>query len=332
MTGAAEAGFDADPDVAIGRLAERYGGELRRHCYRMLGSVQDAEDVLQETLVAAWRGLDGFEGRSSPRTWLYRIATNRCLNALRDASRRPSGRPFDPPFSAPVPTRLVETGRLGPLPDALLEGLRDDAPGPERRYEAKESVALVFVAALQQLPPGQRAALVVRDVLGFSTAEAAVVLVTTEAAVKSALQRGRAALPRCVPDPSAGGAVTPAAPGTDDRLARRFAEAFAADDVDGVLALLTDDAWLVMPPSPLAYQGEAAIASFLRASCAWRAGRPFHLAPVGVNAQRAFALSWSSHVADAPAPVGVIALTMRDDRIAVLTRFVDPGVRGVVGA
>ena len=237
----------AGHEMSIGDLAERYGPELRVHCYRMLGSVHDAEDVVQETLVAAWRGLASFEGRSSVRTWLYRIATNRCL-----------------------------------------------------------------------------AALLLRDVLGFSTAESAAVLGTTEGSVKSAVQRARAALVHCVPTPTAG---VPAPASTEAaQLARRFAEAFEADDIDGVLALLTDDAWLVMPPSPLAYQGPVAIASFLHASRAWRAGRRFRLDPVRVNAQPAFALGVARGDADGVDPAGVIALTVRTDGISVVTRFVDPSV------
>jgi RNA polymerase sigma-70 factor (TIGR02960 family) len=314
----------AGHEMSIGDLAERYGPELRVHCYRMLGSVHDAEDVVQETLVAAWRGLASFEGRSSVRTWLYRIATNRCLNARRDASRRPSAQPTEPPFPAPAPTRTVAPDRLEPLPDELLNGIPDNAPGPDVRYEAKESVALAFVSALQQLPPRQRAALLLRDVLGFSTAESAAVLGTTEGSVKSAVQRARAALVHCVPTPTAG---VPAPASTEAaQLARRFAEAFEADDIDGVLALLTDDAWLVMPQSPLAYQGPVAIASFLHASRAWRAGRRFRLDPVRVNAQPAFALGVARGDADGIDPAGVIALTVRTDGISVVTRFVDPSV------
>lgn len=313
---------ERDADAFIAELADRYGAELRAHCYRMLGAVQDAEDVLQETLLAAWRGLDGFEGRSSLRTWLYRIATNRCLNALRDAARRPRTQPIDPPFPAPRPTRAFEAGHLEPLPDALLDGVPDGGPGPEARYDAKEGVALVFVAALQQLPPGQRAALVVRDVLGFPTAEAAVVLETTEASVKSALQRARAALGDCTPDPTASAPV--ASSSAEAALAERFAEAFTDDDVDGVLALLTDDAWLVMPPSPLAYRGRAAIGSFLRASNAFRAGRRFRLEALGANGQPGFAM-WVDREAQAGVdPAGMVVLTVREDGISVITRFVEP--------
>src|SRR5689334_21799065 len=150
---------------AFGELVEPYRRELQFHCYRILGSVQDAEDLLQETLLAAWRGLDGFEGRASVRSWLYRIATNRCLNALRDAGRRPKEVP--PMAEPPRPTRLTEPVWLEPYPDALREGVADASPGPEARYETRETIGLAFVVALQHLPPNQRVALVLRDALGF---------------------------------------------------------------------------------------------------------------------------------------------------------------------
>jgi RNA polymerase sigma-70 factor (TIGR02960 family) len=173
---------------AFRELTEPYRRELQLHCYRILGSVQDAEDVLQETLLAAWRGLGRFEERASVRAWLYRIATNRCLNALRDTGRRPQ-RVRLPPFEAPEPTRRTEPTWYEPYPDALLEDLPDTAPGPEARYETRESLALAFVAGLQRLPPRQRAVLVLRDVLGFRAAEAAGMLDSSEVAVNSALQR-----------------------------------------------------------------------------------------------------------------------------------------------
>src|SRR5262249_19651559 len=162
---------------AFRELVDPYRAELQLHCYRILGSLQDAEDQVQETLLAAWRGLSGFEGRASVRAWLYRIATNRCLNALRDRKRRPRE----------VPSR-AEPVWLDPSPDVLLEGLADAAQGPEARYETREAVGLAFVAALQHLPPRQRAALVLRDVLGFHTAEVAEMLDSSEASVKGALQ------------------------------------------------------------------------------------------------------------------------------------------------
>src|SRR5437763_8386858 len=161
----------AGDEEAFRELTDPYRRELQLHCYRILGSAQDAEDQLQETLLAAWRGLESFEGRASLRAWLYRIATNRCLNALRDRKRRPQEVPSM--VEPPEPTRMAEPTWLEPYPDALLEGLADTAPGPAARYEIRESVGLAFVAALQHLPPRQRVALVLRDVLGFDTSEAA---------------------------------------------------------------------------------------------------------------------------------------------------------------
>src|SRR5579864_2849284 len=187
---------------AFGQLIEPYRRELQVHCYRILGSVQDAEDALQETLLAAWRGLNGFEGRSSVRTWLYKVATSRCLNVLRSGRRRGlaggAEREVAPPpgVDLPLPTRLGEVVWLEPYPDLLLEGLADSAPGPEARYEASEAISLAFVTALQLLPPRQRAVLVLRDVLGFHAEEVAGILQTTVESVTSALKRARASTAR----------------------------------------------------------------------------------------------------------------------------------------
>jgi RNA polymerase sigma-70 factor (TIGR02960 family) len=312
----------AGDEDAFRELTDPYRRELQLHCYRMLGSVQDAEDMLQETLLAAWRGLDRFEGRASLRAWLYRIATNRCRNALRDAGRRPPAPPL-PPFQPPEPTRWGEPTWLEPYPDALLEAIPDAAPGPEARYQLREAVELAFVAGLQRLPQHQRAALVLRDVLGFDTAQAAVLLDSTQATVKASLQRARAALEARRPDPDRRRAPAPRSAREAD-LTRRFAEAFAADDVDGVVALLTRDAWLTMPPATQQYQGAAAIASFLRASAAWRGGRGFRL--LRANTQPAFAC----YLPDAEGPgaqaAGLVVLTLEGGRIAAITRFLDSRV------
>ncbi len=195
----------AADEFAFRELVEPYRRELHLHCYRLLGSLQDAEDIVQETLLAAWRGLSRFEERASLRTWLYRIATNRCLNALRDRRRRPREVPSMP--EPPSPTRMAEPMWLDPYPDALLEGLADSAPGPEASYESREALGLAFAAGLQHLPPRQRAALVLREVLGFRTAEVADMLETSEASVKGALQRARATL-----DARASGGRTRAGP------------------------------------------------------------------------------------------------------------------------
>jgi len=273
-----------------------YRRELLAHCYRMLGSVQDAEDLVQETFLAAWRGLDGFEGRASLRTWLYRIATNRCLNALRDASRRPDE--VELPENPPEPTRVGEVLWLQPLPD--------------EQYETREAVGLAFVTGLQHLPPTQRAALVLKDVLGFRAAEVADMLETTPAAVNSGLQRARASLEERVPSPDR--APAPRSP-AERAIVTRFADAFQAGDVDTIVTLLTDDAWLTMPPAPLEYQGRRAIGAFLTNRADHR-GTPLRLVATRANGQPAFACSLPSGE-----PYGMLVVTLRGDRISAMTWF-----------
>ena len=299
---------DAD---AFRDLTEPHRRELHLHCYRLLGSLTDADDLLQETLIAAWRGLAGFEQRASLRTWLYRIATNRCLNALRDAARRAPPEPV-PPFRPPEPTRRDEVTWLQPYPDTLLQ--------PEARYEARESVELAFVVALQRLPPRQAAMLVLRDVLDFPAAEVAGLLGTTETAVKGGLQRARAALRT--------GAARPPAPGSaaERRVTGRFAEAFLACDVDQLVALLTDDAWLSMPPAPHRYEGRPAVAAFLRESLNHQAGRRVALVATRANTQPAFGAYLAEPAAATTGPAGVIVLTLAGDRIGGLTRFHTAGL------
>ncbi|MFD1148994.1 sigma-70 family RNA polymerase sigma factor [Saccharothrix hoggarensis] len=310
-------------------LVEPYRRELHVHCYRILGSVQDAEDLVQETLLAAWRGIGGYEERASVRTWLYRIATNRCLNALRAGSRRPPEHPaYHPEVPLPEPShRRGEPSWLEPYPEVLLEDVADDVPGPEARHETRESISLAFLAALQQLPPRQRAVLVLRDVLGFRAAEVADILDTTENAVTSALTRARGALSREVP-------VRESAPLPDSPRERRivadFVRAFESGDVDAVIALLTDDAWLTMPPLPLVYQGLDDVRHFL-ATVALRPGRRHRLIPTRANGQPAFAC----YVRDPRTPIlrahGVLVLTLTGDRITAVTRFVDNSLLAAFG-
>jgi RNA polymerase sigma-70 factor (ECF subfamily) len=308
----AQAG-DAD---AFRELTEPYQRELRVHCYRILGSLTDAEDVLQETLIAAWRGLDRFERRASVRGWLYRIATNRCLNALRDAGRRIPTEPV-PPFRPPEPSLRGEVTWLQPYPDSLLDQIPDAAPGPEARYQMRETVELAFVAALQRMPPRQAATLVLRDVLGYPTAEVAEMLDTTETAVKGALQRARATL-----DSTPARQPAPPPDSTVEReVVRRFADAFVAADLDGLLGLLTDDAWLSMPPAPHEYHGVPAIAEFLRASWAYRGDRLVHLLPARANTQPALACYITDPGTIGARPGGLIVLTLTGDRIGAVTRF-----------
>ena len=300
---------------AFRELTDPYRRELQVHCYRMLGSLTDAEDLLQETLLAAWRGLADFQERASVRTWLYRIATNRCLNALRGAGRRIPTEPV-PPFQPPEPSRRGEITWLQPYPDALLEAIADPAPGPEARYQATEAVELAFVAGLQRMPPRQAAALVLRDVLGFATDEVAGMLGTSHTAVKGALQRARAALDRA----RAGQAPRPGS-ATEHDLARRFADAYVAADLTRIVALLTDDAWLSMPPAPHEYHGIDAITAFLRASLDYRGHRRVHLLPARANTQPAFGSYLADPAEPAGNPAGLFVLTMAGDRIQAITRF-----------
>jgi RNA polymerase sigma-70 factor (TIGR02960 family) len=307
----------AGDEEAFRELTEPIRRELQVHCYRILGSVQDAEDVVQETLLAAWRGLEGFEGRASVRSWLYRIATNRCLNALRDRTRRPQEGPSM--VEPPEPTRRAEPIWLEPYPDSLLEGLADPALAPDARYEARESVGIAFISALQLLPPRQRAALVLRDVLGFRTTEVAEMLDSSEPSVKGALQRARATLDERMPPGGRDRAPAPRSP-RELELVARFGAAVEGGDMEGVVSLLTDDAWLTMPPEPYEYQGPFAIARFLH-DRADRRGSPLRLVPTRANGQPAF----GCYLPDAQAPIarayGIMVLTLTDDRISAITWF-----------
>jgi RNA polymerase sigma-70 factor (TIGR02960 family) len=318
MTASALTQARAGDERAFRDLTDPYRRELQLHCYRILGSLQDAEDALQETLLSAWRGLDGFEERASLRAWLYSIATNRCLNTLRDGARRPQEiRPLT--FQPPAPTRHGELPWLEPYPDALLDGLPDAAPGPEARYETRETVALAFVTALQRLPPRQRAVLVLRDVLGYRSAEVASMLDTTEVSVNSALQRARATLEAAAP-PRRDRAPLPRS-AAERELVGRFADAFEHGRVEQIVELLTEDAWVTMPPEPFEYQGLDAIAEFFTHAFAARSARTHRLVPTRANGQPAF----GHYIGDAQAPVvhavGVIVLELEVDRIAHLIRF-----------
>jgi RNA polymerase sigma-70 factor (ECF subfamily) len=309
-------------EAAFRELVEPYRNELQFHCYRILGSVQDAEDLLQETLLAAWRGLDRFEERASVRSWLYRIATNRCLNALRDAGRRPKEVP--PMAEPPEPTRLTEPIWLQPYPGALLEGMPDASAGPEARYETRETIGLAFVAALQHLPPRQRAALVLRDVLGFRTAEVADMLETTETSVKGALQRARATLEARMPAGARDRVPLPDS-AKERELVRRFTDAAEQGDIDAIVSLLTDDAWLTMPPEPYEYHGRSAIAAFLR-DRAIRRGVPLRLVPTRANGQPAFGCYLPDSQAAIMHAYGLLVLTLDAERISAITWFVDRSV------
>ena len=301
---------------AFRQLIEPHRRELQVHCYRMLGSFQDAEDALQDTLLTAVQGLEGFEGRSSLRTWLYRIATNRCLNARRSTSRRPAKEWDVPGVEPPEPTRLGEVVWLEPFPDALLQGAIDVPPGPEARYEKTESISLAFVTALQVLPPRQLAVLVLRDVLGFHANEVAEMLESTVESVNSALKRARASLQRRrlahrEPPPASG------AP-SEDEVVAKFVSAYQSADLDALVALLTDKVFISMPPMPFEYEGRDLAARFF--SSIFRAGRRFDLVPTRANGQPAFGAYLRAPTGICHG-VGLFVLTLSGDRICALTRF-----------
>ena len=307
-------GGDVD---AFRALTEPYRRELQVHCYRMLGSFQDAEDALQDTLLSAWQAVDGFEGRASIRTWLYRIATNRCLNARRSASRRPAKAWDVPGVQPPEPTQLGEVVWLEPFPDALLEDAPGALPGPDAQVERTESISLGFVTALQLLPPRQVAVVILREVLGFQAAEVAEMLDTTVESVTSALKRARATLQERQ-SPSRAAAPPPAHSVAEDAMVAKFVRAYQAADVDAVVALLTDDVFMSMPPIPFEYQGRDVVARFCE--LIFRAGRRFDLVPTRANGQPAFG-SYLRGPNGVSHGVGLVTITLAGDRIRALSRF-----------
>jgi RNA polymerase sigma-70 factor (ECF subfamily) len=303
---------------AFRELTEPYRRELQVHCYRMLGSFQDAEDAVQDTLLAAWQGLGGFQERASLRTWLYRIATNRCLNALRAASRRPAREWDIPGVEPPEPTRLGEVVWLEPYPDTLLEGGISVPPGPEARYEQAEAISLAFVTALQLLPPRQVAVLILRDVLGFHASEVAGMLDSTTGSVNSALKRARASLQQRLA--AVAGREPPPATGspTEEALVARFTTAWESADLDALVGLLTDDVFMSMPPLPLEYEGRDVVVRF----CAglFGGGRRFDLVQARANGQPAFGAYLRAPTGTRHG-VGLYVLTLAGDRICAMTRF-----------
>lgn len=320
MLGAARAGDQA----AFGRLAEPFRRPLHAHCYRMLSSVPDAEDAVQETLLRAWRNLSQFEGRSSLRSWLYSIATNICLRMI---ERRPGrvlpidyGQPADPhdPFGEP----LVESTWIEPYAHDRL-GLQDALAGPEARYELRESIELSFIAALQHLPPRQRAVLILREVLGLSGGEVAEALETTPAAVYSALQRAHEIVDRRLPDRSQQATLRSLG---DDRLREvvsRYVMAWERSDIDAIIAMLTEDAVLAMPPIPTWYRGHDGVAAALgrgplNGELRWR------MTPTYMNGQLAFRASLWDPAGQAFTPHSVAVLTLRGAEIEQICAFHDP--------
>jgi RNA polymerase sigma-70 factor (ECF subfamily) len=307
----------AGDEVAFSQLVDPYRRELQVHCYRILGSVQDAEDQVQETLLAAWQSLDDFAGRASIRTWLYRIATNRCLNALRSTRRRA---PLTvPPTTAerPEPTRTAPVIWLEPCPDVLLDGVADSTPGPEARYEAKEAISLAFVTALQLLPPRQRAALVLCDVVGFPAKDVSRMLQSSPGSVASALKRARATLQGQLSAPQ----QPPPEPNSpiEQAIVARFTNAYEAGDVAALISLCTDDVVLTTPLAAGEYQGRHMAARLLAA--VFRPGRTFRLIATRANRQPAFGV----YVRDPHAAIahanGLLVLTLTGGQISAMTRF-----------
>ena len=306
---------------AFRELTEPYRRELQVHIYRIVGSAQDAEDLLQETFLAAWRGLGQFEERASVRAWLYRIATNRSLDALRSSRRRPEEERMP---QMPEPTRWNEPTWLEPYADVLLDGVADEAPGPEARYETKEAIALAFVVGLQHLPPQQRAVLVLRDVLGYRAGEVAEMLATSEASVNNLLRRARAAFETRLPATGRERAPLPNSKLERD-IVGRFAETVENGDIDGMVALLAEDAWVTMPPLPHAYQGHDAIGAFLRGS-AERRGAPMRLVATRANTQPAFGCYLPVPDTDVARAYALFVLTLAGDHISAITWFADSSV------
>jgi RNA polymerase sigma-70 factor (ECF subfamily) len=304
---------------AFRELTEPHRRELQVHCYRMLGSLQDAEDALQDTLLAAWQGLRGFEGRASMRTWLYRIATNRCLNALRSATRRAAKEWDIPEVEPPEPTGLGEVVWLEPYPDALLEGAINVPLGPEARYEQTEAISLAFVTALQVLPARQRAVLILREVLGYHANEVADMLDSTVESVNSALKRARASLQRRLPP--TGERELPPAPDSpaEQALVARFVRAYQSGDVDALVALLTADVLVSMPPIPLEYRGRDVVGRFLASLI--RQGRIYDLVPTRANGQLAFGAYLRAPAGGIRHGTGLLVLTLTGGRICAITRF-----------
>jgi len=306
---------------AFGRLVGPYRVELHAHCYRMLGSVPDAEDALQDALLSAWRGLPRFEGRSSLRSWLYKIATNACLKAIERRPRRvlpidyaPAADPHDGP-AEPV----TESVWLEPYPDEGL-GLESGLLGPDARYEQREGIELAFTAALQHLPARQRAVLILRDVLGFSARETADALETTSVSVDSALQRAHKSVDERLPKQTQQATLRSLGDQALGEVVDRYVAAWERNDVDAVVAMLTEDARMTMPPLPSWYSGREAIAGFLRG---WPLSdeKRWRLVPTSANAQPAFGgYLWDEGTQTFRAH-SVEVLTLRGTRIEEVTAF-----------
>jgi RNA polymerase sigma-70 factor, ECF subfamily len=309
-------------EAAFRRLVERHRKELQAHCYRMLGSVEDAEDAVQNTLFRAWRGLTAFEGRSSLRSWLYAIATNTCLDLVARRGKRvlPSeyGPAADPDDEREQP--LIESASIQPYPDEAM-GLEAGFAAPAARYERREAVELAFIAALQHLPPRQRAVLILRDVLGFSAREVAESLGTTVGSVSGALHRARRAVEQRSPEESQQATLRALGDRGTREVVELYVEAWERGDVDAIVAMLVEDATMSMPPIALWYGGRDAIAAFL---IKWALKDRWRLLPVRANGQLAFGTySWDAE-RGSYVGTGVDLVTLRGAQVEAITAFVEP--------
>ena len=323
-----DAGLAIVDDRAFEDLVEKHRPELQFHCYRMLGSVQESEDLVQESLLRAWKSREAFEGRSSIRTWLYSIATHVCLDALRRRSRRilvtAYGPPSDPslPDTPPPPEVLW----LEPFPDRLLNVV-DQQGAPEARYDARESVELAFLAAVQCLQPRQRAILLLRDALSWTAAETAALLETSVASVNSGLLRARAAMRRQLPKGADSFIDGIASEEAARAVADRYLRAWEAADVHALAALLKEDATLSMPPVPSWYFGRSAVAEFLARnpmSPQWHAR--LRVYPTRANRRPAFAVYHRGPGSDVFSPFGLMTLRIEGDLIAEILGFIEPAL------
>jgi RNA polymerase sigma-70 factor (TIGR02960 family) len=311
----------AGDDNAFRELAEVHSRELQVHCYRILGSVQDAEDALQETLVSAWRNLGDFRQQSSLRTWLYQIATNRCLSMLRADSRRPRTATPLPDVNLPEPAGVSDVPPwLEPYPDVLLDTLVDHAPGPEARYETTEAISLAFITALQLLPPRQRAVLVLRDVLGYRAAEVARMLDVTRESVQSALKRARATVDSHLADSRNSRPARRPDTGSEHQLAGQLADALERADLQALVGLLSDDVRLSMPPAMLEYRGIDVARRFF-AAVTLRPGRSYRVVATRANGQPALGTYVADPHTGAHRAYGLLVVTIAGDRITAVTGF-----------
>ncbi|HSI81633.1 MAG TPA: sigma-70 family RNA polymerase sigma factor [Solirubrobacterales bacterium] len=307
---------------AFARLVEPYRRELHAHCYRMLGSAHDADDALQDAMLRAWRGLARFEGRSSLRSWLYRIATNTCLDLIGKRPKRvlpiDYGPPADPHDALRLP--VAESAWIEPYPDEPLE-LEDGFAAPDARYEQREAVELAFTAALQHLPANQRAALVLREVLGFSAKECAAILETSVASINSALQRARKTVADRLPDRSQQETLRSLGDDGVREIVESYLDAWDRNDIEGVVEMLTEDACFSMPPAPYWYRGSEALRGFLAGGPLTGEWRWRHV-PVQASGQPALAFYCWHEGEGAYLPFALNVLTIDDGKISDVTAFI----------